>query len=470
MLYKNHIRHHQYNTSLKAMTEILANRDINIKVVMFPWLGHGHISPFLELAKKLSTNNFQIYICSTPINLNSIKNKIYDGISNIQLIEFTLQSSPQLPPHYHTTNGLPPHLMKTLTKAFKLASFKFSDIIDSVCPDLIIYDINLSVVPKLAAAYQIPAVNFLTSGAAAVSYMYRLIKKLQTPFPSTGVFLKYSELMKMYETHRGGDSQEDEDRVFDCITCTKDILLIKSSSEIEGKYLDCLPMLINKKIVPVGPLVQDVHGNDQKYDDEDIMKWLNQKDASSTVYVSFGTESYLSKIEVLELAYGLELSNVNFIWVLKFPQGEKALEVLPEGFLERAGDKGRVVEGWVPQAKILRHSSIAGFVSHCGWSSVMESLGFGVPIIAMPLQNDQPLNARLAVELGFGLEVEKDEKLEFGREEVARVVKQVVVEKGGESMRKKAQQLREGMEVRGGGEIDSAIKQLKTLVQDNRGK
>ncbi|KAK1395131.1 Glycosyltransferase [Heracleum sosnowskyi] len=454
------------------MTEIDAKRNIKMKVVMFPWLGHGHISPFLELAKKLSTKNFQIYICSTPINLNPIKNKIIDCNSSIELIELTLQSSSQLPPHYHTTNGLPPHLMKTLTKALQFASSKFSDIIDSVSPDLIIYDINLPMVPKLAAAYQIPAVHFLTSGAAALSYMFRLIKKLQAPFPSTSVFLKNSELIKMYETHKGGDGQEDDEgRVFDCITGTEDILLIKSSRKMEGKYLDCLSMLLNKKIVPVGSLVQDVHVNDQQNnDEEDIMKWLNQKDASSTVYVSFGTESYLSRKEVLELAYGLELSNVNFIWVLKFPGGEKALEVLPEGFLERAGDKCRVIEGWAPQAKILRHSNIAGFVSHCGWSSVMESLSFGVPIIAIPLQNDQPLNARLAVELGFGLEVEKDEKVEFGREEVARVVKQVVVEKGGETMRKKAQQLREEMEVRGEEETDRAVEELKTLVQNNRAK
>ncbi|KAL1832533.1 hypothetical protein ACET3Z_002184 [Daucus carota] len=442
-------------------------RNLSIKVVMFPWLGHGHISPFLELAKKLSSRNFKIYICSTPANLNPIRNKLHDCTSNIELIEFSLPSLPQLPPHYHTTNGLPPHLMKTLTKAFVSASSKFSQIINSLSPDLVIYDICLPSVPKLAAAYQIPAVHFLTSGAATVSYMFRLLKNLQTPFPSTSVFLKDSELRKMAEAHPG-EGQEDKDRVLDCIMDTKDILLIKSSRNIEGKYLDCLSKLINKKIVPVGPLVQDVHVHDQENDDEDVMKWLNKKDACSTVYVSFGTESYLSRKGVEELAYGLELSNLNFIWVLKFPGGDKALEVLPEGFLERTGDRSKVVEGWAPQAKILRHSSIAGFVSHCGWSSVMESLSFGVPVIAMPLQNDQPLNARLAVELGFGLEVEKDEKFEFGREEVARVVTQVVVDKGGENMRRKAQQLSEEMKVRGEREIDSAIKQLKTLVQNNR--
>ena len=59
-----------------------------------------------------------------------------------------------------------------------------------------------------------------------------------------------------------------------------------------------------------------------------------------------------------------------------------------------------MLEGWAPQTKILEHPSIGGFVSHCGWSSVMESMKFGVPIIAVPVHFDQPLNNRLVEEVG----------------------------------------------------------------------
>ncbi|KAF9586913.1 hypothetical protein IFM89_039868 [Coptis chinensis] len=119
----------------------------------------------------------------------------------------------------------------------------------------------------------------------------------------------------------------------------------------------------------------------------------------------------------------------------RFPKGEetKLHEALPKGFLEKIGERGMVADGWAPQMKIIAHPSIGGFVSHCGWSSILEGMKLGVPIIAMAMHIDQPLNARL-VELGARVEVERDEcgngKLASG--EMAKVIKQVVVEKGEE--------------------------------------
>ena len=94
-----------------------------ISVLMLPWLAHGHISPFLELAKMLTTRNFHIYFCTTPINLSPIKQQLSEKDSlSIELVELHLPSLPELPPHYHTANGLPPHLMPTLKKAVDMAS------------------------------------------------------------------------------------------------------------------------------------------------------------------------------------------------------------------------------------------------------------------------------------------------------------------------------------------------------------
>ncbi|KAJ7954483.1 Glycosyltransferase [Quillaja saponaria] len=413
-------------------------RQRNISVLMLPWLAHGHISPFLELAKRLSYRNFEIYFCSTLVNLTSIKHEIFEKYCHsIHLVELHLPSSPELPPHYHTTKGLPPHLMPALKKAFDMASPDFSNILKTVKPDVLIYDFLQPWVPALAFSQNIPAINFMTMGATMVSYVLHLMKKPDDEFPFQEIHLPDYNKSKFIQV----DDQTYTSKVLTWLKQPFDAVLIKTVQGIEGKYIDYLSALIRKKVVPVGPLVQDVVlGNDEN---PKIFEWLDDKQPSSSVFVSFGSEYFLSKEEIEEIAYGLEYSMVNFIWVVRFPMGEriKLDKVLPRGFFERIRGRGMVVEDWAPQAKILAHSSIGGFVSHCGWSSVMESMKFGVPIIAMPMHIDQPLNARLVEEVGVANEVKRNKDGKLEREEVAKVIKEVMVENNENDIRRKAKEM-----------------------------
>ncbi|GMP22385.1 hypothetical protein CsSME_00000437 [Camellia sinensis var. sinensis] len=154
---------------------------------MLPWLAHGHISPFLELAKKLLERNFHIFLCSTPINLKSIKKRITDKYSlSIELVEIHLPSLPELPPHYHTTNGLPIHLNSTLRTTFEMASTSFSTILNTLSPDLVIYDVGPPWAQSTALSFNIPAVQLMTTGATVVSFVQHIIKhhgSVEFPFP-----------------------------------------------------------------------------------------------------------------------------------------------------------------------------------------------------------------------------------------------------------------------------------------------
>ncbi|KAK3039009.1 hypothetical protein RJ639_027494 [Escallonia herrerae] len=341
--------------------------ETSYRVLMFPWLAHGHISPFLELSKKLSEKNFLVYFCS-PINLCSVKERITGKYSPlIQLVEFHLPSSAELPPPYQTINGLPPDLMSNLVLAFEMASSSLSNILETLRPSLLIYDIFQPWVPALAALCRIPAVHFQTTGATATSLFFRLYRNRGVSFPSPPIYLRDSEIKKMrppvVKSSAVGPSHKD--RVFEGLEGSSDITLIKSCREIEGKYLDYLSSLTKKKMVPVGPLDEDDTAVDPD-EHAEIIQWLSRKEPSSSVFVSFGSEYFLSKEEIEELAFGLlELSKVNFIWVIRFPAGEntKIKDALPEGFLDRVKERGMVVEGWAPQTKILGHPNTGGFVS-----------------------------------------------------------------------------------------------------------
>jgi len=57
--------------------------------------------------------------------------------------------------------------------------------------------------------------------------------------------------------------------------------------------------------------------------------------------------------------------------------------------------------GFVPQRSILAHPNVLFFVSHCGSGGLTESMYFEVPILCIPIQDDQPFNAKLLHEIGF---------------------------------------------------------------------
>ncbi|OVA05952.1 UDP-glucuronosyl/UDP-glucosyltransferase [Macleaya cordata] len=365
--------------------------------------------------------------------------------------------------------------METLKEAFDMASPSFSNLLRSLNPNLLIYDFLQPWAPLVASSQNIPAIQFLTLGAASSSYYYQMCKNLapvEFAFPS--IFLHEYELQKFVRLlHSDPNSFTNKDRFVRCVNESYSIILIKTFSDIEAKYVDYLSSLVGKEVLSVGPLVQEPIGDHTKQ--SKFIEWLGKKNQSSVVFVSFGSEYFMSKEEMEELAYGLELSMVNFIWVIRFPEGEKIRVhddgVLPQGFLERIGERGMVVEGWAPQAEILGHSSIGGFVSHCGWSSMMESMKFGVPIIAMPMQLDQPLNARLVVEIGVGMEVKSTTgEGMFEREEVAKVIKEVVVGKEGEVVRRRAKEVSLKMREKGEEEIDIVVEKLLQLCDKSDNK
>ncbi|KAK4477897.1 hypothetical protein RD792_017162 [Penstemon davidsonii] len=440
------------------------------KILMFPWLAHGHIFPFLELAKRLSKKNFTMYLCSTPINLDSIKKDQSNYSSSIELIELQIPESDELPQELHTTKNLPPNLLPILLQTFQKSSSSFKDIINSLKPDLLIYDFFQPWAPKYALSKGISSVNFVTSGATPCSFYHHMYTNgTSSNFISQAIYILDQEKIDVRARLQANLKDADEDFAFGNFTMSSEIILVKSCSEVEAKYIDYLSVLSKKRIVPTGPLI--VFSNDQG-DNSYIMDWLSGKGRHSTVYISFGSEYFLSKEQIEEIAKGLELCDVNFIWIIRFPSNEKLInkeDVLPKDFIERVKDRGLVLFEWAPQTKILGHLSVGGFVSHCGWSSITESMYFGVPVIGMPMKSEQPLNARLMVEVGVGVEVVRERNGQYLSKEIAKAIDKVIVDKAFcECLMYRAKDLSERIKEKEEQEGDEVAEQLMRLCMKNK--
>lgn len=206
----------------------------------------------------------------------------------------------------------------------------------------------------------------------------------------------------------------------------------------------------------VGPLTQSRPAGAEE--DAECLRWLDKQPVGSVLFVSFGSGGTLTTAQIAELALGLEMSGQRFLWVVRSPSDggnasaayfttqSKAdpFPFLPAGFLERTREVGLVIPSWAPQVAVLGHAATGGFLSHCGWNSTLESVKAGVPILAWPLFAEQRQNAVMLAEgAKIALRLRAAEDGLVPREEVARVVKELMEGEEGKAARRRVLGLQE---------------------------
>ncbi|XP_015089477.1 hydroquinone glucosyltransferase-like [Solanum pennellii] len=217
-------------------------------------------------------------------------------------------------------------------------------------------------------------------------------------------------------------------------------IILNSFIDLEPETIKYLQEAYNNrpKIYSIGPLVL----MDKKFDDDvsQCLTWLDKQPRGSVVYISFGSGGTLSHEQIIELAIGLEMSGQRFLLVIRCPNDRipngtyfnnqnstNPLDFLPNGFLERTKGLGLVLANWAPQVQILSHVSVGGFLTHCGWNSILESIVCGVPLIAWPLFADQRTNAVMLIEdLKVALKPKIHDNGIVGRSEISEVVKELM--------------------------------------------
>lgn len=218
-------------------------------------------------------------------------------------------------------------------------------------------------------------------------------------------------------------------------------LLFTSVYELEPQIFDSLQAEFPFPVYPIGPAIPylelehkcSVSAADNSID---YLKWLDSQPRGSVLYISLGSFLSVSSTQMDEIAAGLRNSGIRYLWVAR---GEASR--LKESC---NGEMGLVVS-WCEQLKVLCHSSVGGFWTHCGWNSTLEAVFAGVPMLTFPLFLDQLPNSRQIVEewrIGGRVKTEvQDEKL-MTREEIAELVKRFMdlENSDGKEMRKRAKE------------------------------
>uniref|UniRef100_A0ACD6AIF9 Uncharacterized protein n=1 Tax=Avena sativa TaxID=4498 RepID=A0ACD6AIF9_AVESA len=199
---------------------------------------------------------------------------------------------------------------------------------------------------------------------------------------------------------------------------TADGAVVNTFLDLEEQFVACYRTALGKPVWALGPFflgnrdeeaVAARGGKDKPsaVSQSAVTAWLDTMDQSTVTYVCFGSFPRMLPKQLDEVGHGLEDSGKPFLLALKesetaLPETQEWLQALEA----RTAGKGLVVRGWAPQLTILSHRAVGGFVTHCGWNSLLESVAHGVPVVTWPHSGDQFLNERLAVQvLGVGVPV-----------------------------------------------------------------
>ncbi|MED6133444.1 hypothetical protein PIB30_028368 [Stylosanthes scabra] len=400
MAKKGHHHHHDY-----------------FHIVMLPFMAQGHLIPFLELATKIhqtTYSSFKITIASTPLNIQHLIKHQNHNNDNIHFAELPFNPAQcGLPPNGENTANL--HSIDEILKLIQ-ASSSFEEPLSSL----------ISKIKEEEGHPPLCIISDMFFGWANNVAKSPIFPIESPPVPTSIRCRDYQRI-----TSSGGLTFE----------------------EVETLGLDLLRKYIHLPIWSVGPLRPlPLKGKETSMANEECIEWLNLKDERSVVYICFGSQNTISAFQMMALAEGLEKSETSFIWVVRPPLGFdingefNAHEWLPKGFEDRMknAQKGFLVHQWGPQMKILSHKSIAAFLSHCGWNSVLESLSCGVPIIGWPLAAEQAYNAKmLEEELDVGVILTATVESVVSNEEVKNVIEMVMDQESGKGMimKKKAKEI-----------------------------
>ncbi|KAI3808708.1 hypothetical protein L1987_24666 [Smallanthus sonchifolius] len=457
-------------------------------IVLFPFMAKGHTIPLLHLAHLLVNRGVTVTLFTTKANQPFISHFLQTcphGSINILNLPFPTDIE-GIPQGIESTDKLPSiSLFRPFAIATRLMQPHFEQSLNNLSNvTCIVSDGFLSWTLASANKFGIPRLSFygMNGYVSAVLHAVGVNSLLSGPesddelitvprFP----WIKVSRNDFDEPLNRRDPTGPHLDFITEVVTATANSygMIMNSFYELEPLFLDYLNLETKPNSWCVGPLCLAEPPTVVTDSKPKWLEWLDQKLAkgSSVLYVAFGSQAEISTQQMEAISKGLEESEVNFLWVVR-----KCETNVVDELEERVGERGMVVKEWVNQMEILKHESVKGFVSHCGWNSVMESVCSEVPILAWPVMAEQPLNARMVVEeIKIGLRVETCDGTVKGfvkAEGLKKMIKELMEGEKGKEVRKKVKEVggaaKEAMMERGSSwrTLNELVNQVQIVKQE----
>ncbi|XP_028767662.1 UDP-glycosyltransferase 88F5-like [Neltuma alba] len=476
-------------------------------IVLYPAPGIGHIISMAELGKLLllhHSHSFSITILLTTgfldkPSLDSYIRRISQSYPSISFRRFPFlavesAATPRSPAatafefiRLNETNVA--SALKVISQTSNVRAF----VIDLFCTSAM----------NIGSSLGIPVYYFFTSGAAILSafcYFPKIHEQTTKSFKDLSIDLHFpaNPPLKAFEVVEPLLDRDDPAYWDFLYFCSH---LPKASGIIVNTFQELEPIAVKaiaegacfpdpKQAPPVyyiGPLIAEPkypnegegEGEGDRGKRQNCLLWLEKQPSRSVVYLCFGSRGSMSIEQMKEIANGLERSGQRFLWVVKRPPIDERMKqtedttrefdlesILPSGFMERTQDRGVVVRSWAPQVEVLSRESVGGFVTHCGWNSVLEAVVAGVPMIAWPLYAEQHMNRNLLVEdmkMAMGLEHRDGDGFVKG-DNLEKKVRELMESEKGREMRERCLKMR-NLAVSARGTFGSSTKWLNNLVE-----
>ncbi|KAG0577784.1 hypothetical protein KC19_5G181600 [Ceratodon purpureus] len=430
-----------------------------LHAVIVPFPAQGHVTPALQLAKKLVGLGFRITFVNTiHIHERMMKSRSKAAVQDDKDIEFVAVPD-GLPDDHPRLNDLCA-FCKTTTELGPVFKEVLADLLRKSSITCVIRDAVLTAVHGSAKKLGIPIVVLATPSAIAMQCIYHLqtfvanevlplpapplgqapsldpvkltiglprsepeIKARQAPLtclPGGSPTMRVDDIPTFLVSH---DLDAFFPRFFrelqNPFLPDSECILYNTYSALEGDILNAMAGDMNSHTYAIGPLVFDTPptssdgvgkelsllgaGSASSLWEEDpiSLAWLDHQAPKSVLFVSFGSITTVSMQQIQEFATGLELSKHAFLWVIR-PDliesicADNGHQGMFSDFMGRTRDRGLLVP-WAPQTAVLSHPSVAAFLTHCGWNSTIESISCGIPMLGWPRFADQNTNCHYIV-------------------------------------------------------------------------